>query len=80
LDGHKTHLTETCDPETPHVITNVETTLATTPDHHMLTVLHQSLARGELLPSEHLVDMDYTGRRMLVDSQLRYGVHCRPGR
>jgi hypothetical protein len=40
----------------------------------MLTVLHQSLARGELLPSEHLVDMGYTGRRMLVDSQLRYGV------
>jgi transposase len=26
--GYKAHLTETCDPEIPHVITNVETTLA----------------------------------------------------
>lgn len=68
------HLTETCDPETPHVITNVETTLATTPDDHMLTVVHQSLAKNELLPSEHLVDMGYTGCRMLVESQQRHGV------
>ena len=52
--GYKAHLTETCDPETPHVITNVETTLATTPDDHMLTVVHKSLAKSELLPSEHL--------------------------
>ena len=72
--GYKAHLTETCDPETPHVITNVETTLATTPDDHMLTVVHESLAKSELLPSEHLVDMGYTGCRMLVESQQRYGV------
>jgi len=72
--GYKTHLTETCDPETPHVITNVETTPATTPDDHMLTVVHQSLANSELLPSEHLVDMGYTGCHMLVDSQQRHGV------
>ena len=72
--GYKAHLTETCDPETPHVITNVETTLATTPDDHMLTVVHQSLAKNELLPSEHLVDMGYTGCRMLVESQQRHGL------
>jgi transposase len=72
--GYKAHLTETCDPETPHVITNVETTPATTPDDHMLTVVHQSLAKSELLPSEHLVDMGYTGCRMLVDSQQHHGV------
>lgn len=72
--GYKAHITETCDPETPHVITNVETTLASTPDDHMLTAVHQSLAKSELLPSEHLVDMGYTGCRMLVDSQQRYGV------
>ena len=34
----------------------------------------QSLAKSELLPSEHLVDMGYTGCRMLVDSQQRHGV------
>jgi transposase len=32
------------------------------------------LAKSELLPSEHLVDMGYTGCRMLVDSQQRHGV------
>ena len=79
--GYKAHLTETCDPETLHVITNVETTLATTPDDHMLPIVHQSLAKSELLPSEHLVDMGYTGCSMLVDSQQRHGVgHCRPSR
>ena len=40
----------------------------------MLTVVHQSLAKNELLPSEHLVDMGYTGCRMLVESQQRRGV------
>jgi len=40
----------------------------------MLPIVHQSLARRELLPSEHLVDMGYTGCRMLVDSQQRHGV------
>ena len=72
--GYKAHLTETCDPEAPHVITNTETTLATTPDDHMLAVVHRSLANSESLPSEHLVDMGYTGCRMLVDSQQRHGV------
>jgi hypothetical protein len=45
---------ETCDPETPHEITNVETTPATTPDDNMVTVVHQSLEKSGLLPSEHL--------------------------
>ena len=49
--GYKVHFTETCDPETPHVITNVETTLATTPDDNMVAVVHQSLERSALLPS-----------------------------
>ena len=30
--GYKVHFTETCDPATPHLIVNVETTPATTPD------------------------------------------------
>jgi len=41
--GYKVHLTETCDPETPHLITNTETTLATVPDDNMLKTVHQSL-------------------------------------
>jgi transposase len=72
--GYKAHLTETCDPDTPHVITNVETTPATTPDDNMVAVVHQSLAQSALLPAEHLVDKGYTDSHVLVDSQQRHGV------
>jgi transposase len=54
--GYKVHLTETCDDDLPHVITNVETTNATTADHSMTDVIHGHLAERDLLPSEHLVD------------------------
>jgi transposase len=52
----------------------VETTPATTPDDNMVTVVHASLARRALLPSEHLVDKGYTDSRVLVESERRYGV------
>jgi len=72
--GYKVHLTETCDTDTPHLIVNVETTLATTPDDHMAAVVHESLKDRNLLPREHLVDKGYTDSQMLVDSEREYGV------
>jgi transposase len=54
--GYKRHVTETCDDDTPHVITPVETTLATTPDEQMLDTIHAALAEHALLPQHHLVD------------------------
>lgn len=72
--GYKVHLTETCDADTPHLIVNVETTPATTPDDHMAAVVHQSLRGRTLLPREHLVDKGYTDAQMLVDSEREYGV------
>ena len=74
--GYKAQLTETCDPacEGPHLITNVETTPATTPDDNMIAIVHASLERRGLLPGEHLVDKGYTDSRVLVDSKQRYGV------
>ena len=56
------------------MITNVETTPATTPDDNMIAVVHASLEKRGLLPGEHLVDKGYTGSYVLVDSQQRYGV------
>jgi transposase len=67
--GYKTHFTETCDVDMPQVITNVETTPATTPDDNMIEVVHTSLKKRGLLPAEHLVDKGYTDARVLVDSQ-----------
>jgi transposase len=72
--GYKVHLTETCDPELPHIITNVETTPASTPDDNMVAVVHQSLEQRALLPSEHLVDKGYTDSHVLVDSKQQHGV------
>src|SRR5262245_13095851 len=72
--GYKVHLTETCDPATPHLIVNVETTPATTPDDHMLATVHASLEPRGLLPAEHVVDKGYTDSHVLVDSQRTYGV------
>lgn len=68
------HVTETCDPETPHFIVNVETTPATTPDDNMVESVHASLEQRGFLPAEHLVDKGYTDAQVLVDSQQKYGV------
>ena len=72
--GYKVHVTETCDDDTPHVITHVETTLATTPDDKMLDTIHAALAEHALLPQEHLVDCGYTDSEILVGSEQAYGV------
>lgn len=72
--GYKVQLTETCDPDLPALIVNVETTPATTPDDNMLAVVHASLAKRDLLPSEHLVDKGYTDSHVLVDSRQGFGV------
>jgi transposase len=67
--GYKVHLTETCDPDQPHLITQVETTPATTPDWPLAPVIHAALARKDLLPSEHLVDAGYVDSEVIVSSQ-----------
>jgi len=67
--GYKVHLTETCDDDLPHVITNVETTNATLADHSMTDVIHTHLAERDLLPSEHIVDTGYMTSDHLVTSQ-----------
>ena len=72
--GYKVHLTETCESDTPHLIVNVETTPATTPDDHMVKRVHGPWSSRRLLPTEHLVDKGYTDSQVLVESQRTYGV------
>jgi transposase len=72
--GYKVHFTETCDPATPHLIVNVETTPATTLDDKMIAVVHASLAQRHPLPTMHLVDKGYTSAPVLLDSQRDYQV------
>jgi transposase len=72
--GYKVHVTETCDDETPHVITHVETTLATDQDITVVETIHQALAQQALLPEVHLVDGAYTSGAQLVSSQQAYQI------
>jgi transposase len=72
--GDKGHMTETCEADTPHVITHVETPLATTPDDKMRDTIHAALAEHTLLPQEHLVDCGDTDSEILVGSAQEYGV------
>lgn len=66
--GYKAHLTETCDQGLPRIITNVETTVATTPDFVPLKDIHTALSERNLLPSEHLLDAGYMSADNLVTS------------
>ena len=72
--GYKVHLTETCDDDTPHLITNVETTPATTNDVCTTETIHTHLAERDLLPREHLLDSGYVAADLLVTSQQDHQV------
>jgi transposase len=72
--GYKVHLTETCDDEQAHVITQVSTTVSTVQDCQMTTDIQAKLAQNDLLPSEHLVDAGYVDAQQLVTSQQQFQV------
>ncbi|MHB6904768.1 IS1182 family transposase [Streptomyces sp. DB-54] len=57
--GYKVHLSETCEPDAPHLITHVHTTPAPVNDDAILEDIHTTLAERGLLPDEHLVDAGY---------------------
>ena len=56
------------------MLTNVETTPATSPDNTVTATIHQHLDAKGLLPQEHLVDAGYTSAKDLVSSQAEHGV------
>lgn len=72
--GYKVHLSETCDPEYPHLITCVQTTDATATDMKQTQLVHKELERRHLLPQTHLVDAGYVDAGAIVESRELYGV------
>ena len=72
--GYKAHATETCDEDTPQVITPVETTPATTPDDHMWETIHPALAAKDLRPRQQLVDCGSTDAETFVQSAKDDGI------
>lgn len=67
--GYRTHLTESCDEGAPiHLITHVETVMATTQDVEVCESIHAGLTEQGLKPSEHFVDAAYLSANLLAES------------
>jgi transposase len=73
--GYKVHLTEACDDDTPHLITDVLTTPATTSDYDVLPTIQQQLVERHLSPDEQIVDLGYTTADHILTSQTEYGIN-----
>jgi transposase len=72
--GYKVHLTETCDADTPNLITHVETTAAPVADDAVTAAIHAGLSERDLLPAQHIADTGYVNSKLLVESQRDYGI------
>jgi transposase len=72
--GYKAHFTETCEPDRPHLIVHVATTVATTADVDTMPARHADLASLALLPDEHLVDASYVSVDGVLDARADHGV------
>lgn len=72
--GYKVHVTETCEPDTPHLIVDVQTTVATTPDCVPLAAIQASLDARDVVPSQQFVDSGYISGHALASSSLTYGI------
>jgi hypothetical protein len=72
--GYKVHLTEACEPDMPHLITNVETTDATTDDAALTQAIHQRLAGRRLAPGEHAVDAGYISAGHILAARDDHGI------
>ena len=72
--GYKLHLTETCDPDQPDLITQIITTPATTPDCVMGPSIVHDLAARSLLPGTHLLDSGYVDADFLVTAQTQHQI------
>jgi transposase len=72
--GCKVHITETGDVGQPHLITQVLTTLATTPDGVMGPAIQQDFATRDLFPSTHVLDSGYVDADLLITAQTQHQI------
>lgn len=72
--GYKVHLTETCDEEKPHLITQVETRPAIQQDNEATAEIQEELVKNQLAPSQHLVDAGYVSAKLILDSQEKHAI------
>ena len=71
------HVSETCEPTAPHLLTHVHTTPATVHEAQCTTPIQQALIDKELPPYEHFVDAAYISAELLVHSRDEQGIILR---
>jgi hypothetical protein len=71
------HVSETCEPTAPHLLTHVHTTAATVHEAQWTEPIQQALVEKAFPPSEHLVDAAYISAEWLVESQDQHGITWR---
>ena len=72
--GYIVHVSETCDEDTPHLITHVATTAANVHEAQCTEKIQQALVEKELPPDLHLVDSAYMDAALLVSSKQDQGI------
>jgi transposase len=75
--GYMVHVSETCEPTTPSVLTHVHTTPATVHEVQCTAPIQQALVDKGLPPHEHLVDAAYIDAALLVTSHQEHGITLR---
>src|SRR5215813_8997210 len=75
--GYMVHVSETCEPAAPHLLTHVHTTPATVHEAQCTTPIQQALLDKKLPPREHFVDAAYISAALLVHSRDEHGITLR---
>ncbi len=75
--GYMVHVSETCEPTAPHLLSHVHTTPATVHEAQCTLPIQQALINKELPPREHFVDAAYISAELLVHSRDEQGIILR---
>jgi transposase len=75
--GSMVHVSETCEPPAPHLLTHVHTTPATVHEAQCTAPIQQALVDKDMPPREHLVDAASIAAEWLVDSREEHGIILR---
>jgi transposase len=75
--GYMVHVSETCEPTAPHLLTHVHTTPATVHEVQCTIPIQQALIDKDVPPQEHLVDAASISAALLVQSRDEQGILLR---
>ncbi|MFV2088897.1 transposase, partial [Micromonospora sp. LOL_021] len=73
-NGYKVQISEGCDDARPHLITYVDTVPATEADIDTTARVHETLARRDLAPVEHLADSAYVTADEILHAADRHRI------